>query len=162
MIRICLEIFEQDNEDNSLLAMKIITDIHKIYKTEIENIAVERLVKFMLLFYKDFSKISTDLIKENLQSETKSPLEKKQNKKKDLIESKKSLKVITETPHLLVLFFQLYSHSSKYLQELLPEMMNVLKFQIDPPSLSDYSRRQHYIDFFLCQVKVEKTYSFFF
>jgi hypothetical protein len=154
MIKICLSVLEEDNEDNCLIAMKIITDIHKIYKTDIQNVSVERLVQFMLTFYRDFIKIAMELIKETI-TETKSPLDKKEKKKKELILGRRSLKVITETPHLLVLYFQLYPQSSKYLGELLPEMMNVLKIQIEPPSaVNDPTRRQHYIDFFLCQVKV--------
>lgn len=152
-----IDVLENDNEINGVLAVKIITELFKSFRTKLESTA-EPFLKFMITVYSNFRSIAEDMLKPKVVT----PGAQRRPKKNELRLSSKSCKVLTECPLLVVIVLQsLRQSTDQYLMNILQKMIE----SFDVPILyspeakeEDPEISERYSQLITCQVK---TASFF-
>lgn len=133
LLEIAMKILKVDVEDNALICLRIIFDLHKNYRPSLEK-EVQPFLDQVQVFYKALEHtVDKVLNAENGQVELKS------------IES---FKVLTECPLIVMLLFQLYPRFiESNIPALIPLMMKTLTLRKNKNS------GVRYAEFLACQVK---------
>jgi transformation/transcription domain-associated protein len=153
LLNLALEPLPQENERNALLCLKIIFDLHRNFRPQMEKKALPFL-NFVKNVYKDSGK----LLEEVVGTRTKSS-KGRGTDDKDLspctLPSTRSFKVMTECPLIIMLLFQLYSRNIQGdIEEIVPLMVKMIG--MDGGSKGNQERQEtdeRYNDLKAAQVK---------
>lgn len=168
LLKLCMYLLETDNEENALICLRIIMDIHKNYKNKLPPLEneVQPFLEIVLRIYEALPKALAHAFRGFVFSLTwlltitvPQPATQPSNQGTDFpkpnpcIHSIHSLKVLSECPILMVVLFQLYtSVQQKGAQLFIPYIINTLNLQ--PPPNARAINKVAYQDFILVQVKV--------
>jgi hypothetical protein len=158
----------RDNEEDAVLAIKIMTDLHKnpLCKLLLAPY-VQPFFDFVIDIYSDFSKLllkyfklgspiesNDDTVMEDARDSEEDDESKKSKKRIVLVPSKDSFKVLTEIPIVLVLLFQSYQDiAKKNIKAVVTRMIESFTVSVVPPTPNS-ANRQHYLDLISARVKV--------
>jgi transformation/transcription domain-associated protein len=150
LMTIALKVFVEDNEDNAIIALKIIFELHKSFRPALEP-SVQPFLDAVLRIYNNmpnsvrivFSVAPTTAAEvaraRSLQNGEPVPLIP--------LKSVESFKVLTECPLIVMLLFQFYPKCiPKAMQQMVPQMLNFLT-QSPTPSGHIAVARAHKIRF---------------
>lgn len=181
---------EQENEDNGVLCMKIITSLHKAYKTSLAD-KVEPFVQIIIKVYDNMNQTTQTIFLEDLSNKS-SPEELNQLTKemaptsnvgeessKTLQKAMFSFKTLAECPITMVSLYSSYnSLITTSLPIFLPKILDILMLEVDQqkkfreaqlqnsPSvtaiLPEIKNRQAYSDLILGQVKAASFLAYVF
>lgn len=179
LLRTILEILQSDNEENACIVLKMFIDIHKAYKTGLEDF-VQPFLDIVLKTYQNmpaavresFDSVpsasgTSRLIQPTTSDTPMSPsasndaIENTHPPDKLLSRSTKSFKVLTELPIIIVLLF---SSNRQIVQTNLVQFTSVIveMLSLQPPAsnesqksatISSPIRRQMFADLMLAQIK---------
>lgn len=153
-----IRILSEDFEANGLTAMHLFMELNKVFRGAVEA-SVQPFIDLVLKLLENFNEISSKLLGNNAPSDTR------------LVPASKSLKIIIESPVMVVLLFQLHrKFINENILKFVPSIVKILElsipappFSIDP-KISDNLKhvngqiksfeRQHYCDFIQAKVKV--------
>lgn len=188
LLKLMMNLLEIENEENCIICLRIIIDLHKNFRPLLES-EVQPFLDFVQHLYSElpktvnniFSNVSNSSYNNNsLQSPTITDLNNSNNISSTTtsssvtittinnppspnIRSIHSFKVLTECPIIVVLLFQLYPrYLSLNVFKFIPLIVNTLKIQINNVNEAYITHKQQYIDFIGCQVKVINLFFFFF
>lgn len=171
-----LEVIEKDNEENAILAIRIIQDLVQKNMASTETESLEKMEKYLLQQFKDFKlkydqNFSTEepllyrtpnqIMTSPLNGPNPSPtpshmtgdIADSTKRSKLKMESKDSFKVVAETYLILVLVMGLYSKRPKQkITEFVPHIVEALKMM--PPKEIQIRRKEKFADFMLAQNKM--------
>jgi transformation/transcription domain-associated protein len=117
-----LGVLVHDNQDNGVLSLKIIVDLHKNYKMLLEDL-VPRFLDIVKLMYQNLEKsVQRAFAKDQLDAASEKYFDKSIN----------SFKVLTDCPVIVALLFSLHRrYVDAYVPEFVPLIVNVLPSNID-------------------------------
>ncbi|GEQ72657.1 hypothetical protein JCM33374_g6344 [Metschnikowia sp. JCM 33374] len=187
-ILICLTgILQVENEDNGVLCMKIITTLHKAYKSSLSE-KVDSFIEIINKVYDNMDQALVDVFSQQQDSQSPNP-EIDENKESSFSEDKensktlchamKSFKILAECPITMVSLYSSYkSLVSTSLPNFLPKIIHILMLQVEQqrsfreihlktsnsvtaisPAITN---RQAYSDFILGQVKATSFLAYVF
>lgn len=182
-------ILEQENEDNGVLCMKIITSLHKAYKNSLAD-KVDPFIAIMSKVYDNMDLTVADVFSKPVENgnlpQTADDVEKaagpfadESDKSKTLCKAMYSFKTLAECPITMVSLFQSYkSLVQTALPTFLPKIIHILVLQVEQQKtfreehlktatsvtaiLPDITNRQAYSDFILGQVKAASFLAYVF
>lgn len=156
-MKLCMDVTQNDNEENAVLGIKMMMNLHKSFRKDGQLVyAAQPFLDFVNKLYGNFPETVREIFEQNGKSTMRSKcnefvIDKK--KEKTYFPARKSFKVLTECPLLVVLLFQVYPQSAQILPALLPRMISSFYVQLKPPAPND-DRRKYYLDLIAAQVKV--------
>ena len=172
LLHLAMNILKVDNEENALICLRIIFDLHKNYRPALES-DVQPFLNQVQEFYRGLEKTlakvfaakndETKTEKSNAaldrSSSTLSSSSMSLDKEKPepspataILHSTESFKVLTECPLIVMLLFQLYPrYIEKNIPALIPLMMKALTLRT--PESVRKTHRTRYAEFLACQVK---------
>ncbi|CAH0549746.1 unnamed protein product, partial [Brassicogethes aeneus] len=178
ILLLMLKLLEVDNEENVLVCLKIIIELHKQYRP-VFSVEIQRFLRFVKTIYselpnhmnkifeprapikvKDLSELNIEeLLKETFTMTTIQT--EKRNKDGNLIayylipKAVLSLKVLQELPIIVVLMYQLYKQSvHQDVSDFIPLIMNTITLQPTPEQrLADSFNKEIFVDFMGAQIK---------
>lgn len=153
-----IKILAEDFEANGLTAMHLFMEFHKVFRGAVEA-SVQPFIDLVLCLLEKFPEISTSLLKNDAQLDT------------SLIPASKSVKIIIESPVMVVLLFQLHrKFINENILKFVPFIIKILEISISAPEYEVESKtsddlglingqirnraRQNYCDFIQAKVKV--------
>ena len=186
-ILVCLtKVLENENEDNGVLCMKIITSLHKAYKTTL----ADKVEPFVLLINRVYDNMdeavervfSSQPSVEDAEEEAKAssaPGSLEKDKSKTLAKAMMSFKTLAECPITMVSLYSSYkSLVQTSLPVFLPKIIHILLLQVPQQKqfreellksassvtaiLPQITNRQAYSDFILGQVKAASFLAYVF
>ena len=156
---VLIKVLAEDFEANGLTAMHLFMEFHKVFRGAVEA-SVQPFIDLVLCLLEKFPEISTNLLKNNVaQIDTR------------FIPASQSVKIIIESPVMVVLLFQLHrKFINENILKFVPFIIKILEISIPTPAYEseakasdDLSRitgqignraRQNYCDFIQAKVKV--------
>jgi transformation/transcription domain-associated protein len=162
LLKLSMFLLEVENEENAVICLRIIIDLHKSYRPMLEN-DVQPFLDIVQKIYSDLPATVATVFSAKEASKPAGPasgappglgLDVAQPKKAtSLIRSTQSFKVLTECPIIVVLLFQLYQ---RYLQANIPKFMPLIvnTLGLVAPKAALTTHRAAYVDFVAAQVKV--------
>ena len=155
---VLIKILAEDFEANGLTAMHIFMEFHKVFRGAVEA-SVQPFIDLVLRLLENFPEISTKLLKNNAPINTR------------LIPANQSVKIIIESPVMVVLLFQLHrKFINENILKFVPYIIKILEISIPAPEFVNESKasddlnlitgqircrkRQNYCDFIQAKVKV--------
>lgn len=158
LMSILIKILTDDFEANGLTAMHLFMEFHKVYRGAVEA-SVQPFIDLVLGLLQNFPDISSNLLRSGAPVDTR------------LVPSSQSVKIIIESPVMVVLLFQLHrKFINENILKFVPFIVKILEisipsseFEIDSKVSDDLSlisgqikprSRQHYCDFIQAKVKV--------
>ena len=144
IMQVSLKVLESDNEDNALVALKIVFDLHKSYRPSLEA-SIQPFLDIVNKIY------------DNMSMASKSILSNATSSLVTLVKSTESFKVLTESPIIVMLLFQFYPRVvTKSMIKTMPTMINTLQLNPVPsPILAatmNNKQKQRYREFLAAQV----------
>ena len=153
-----IKILADDFEANGLTAMHLFMEFHKIFRGIVEP-SVQPFIDLVLCLLEKFPEISSKLLQNN------SPIDTR------LISTAQSVKIIIESPVMVVLLFQLHrKFINENILKFVPFIIKILEISIPAPEFKFESKpsddlglisgqircrtRQNYCDFIQAKVKV--------
>lgn len=150
LLQLCMHLLDNDDEENAVIALRIILDLHKTYRAQRPAAGplegdVQPFLDFVRRVYENFS----NTLKESF---TPKPTVAGQPAKPVVRKSKESFKVVTECPLIVMFLFQLYdSHAPANVKTLLPLMVSAINLRTPPNAKREHSAL--FQDFIAAQVK---------
>ena len=168
-MEVLIDILNRDNEDNAVLAIKIMSDLHKnnLCRPILANF-VQPFIDFVIKIYSDYGKLmqkyfklgspsqdsNDDVVMSEANESNEEEEESKKSKKRSIPPSTESCKVLIEIPIVLVLLFQTYSDVvKKSIKQIVSKMVESFSISVIPPTPSQPNRQQ-YLDLISARVKV--------
>lgn len=153
-----IKILAEDFEANGLTAMHLFMEFHKVFRGAVEA-SVQPFIDLVLSLLENFPEISASLLKSDAQVDTR------------LIPASKSVKIIIESPVMVVLLFQLHrKFINENILKFVPFIVKILEISLPAPEYEVESKtsddlglingqiknraRQNYCDFIQAKVKV--------
>jgi transformation/transcription domain-associated protein len=144
MCRLVMHILTIDNEENAVICLRIIFDLHKNFSPTLES-EVQSFIHFFTKMYKNLH-VTVKTAFGNAQPPAA-------GQPKLLTKSSESFKVLTECPLIVMLLFQLYpQYVETSINTLIPFMIQALYHQ-SPLGAATGPQRGVYQDFIAAQVK---------
>ncbi|KAG6609753.1 Phosphatidylinositol kinase (PIK-L3) [Phytophthora cinnamomi] len=145
LLQLLMEVLQKDNEDNALIALKTLFDLHRNYRPGLRN-EVQPFLELVQLMYKNLQttmkKHATGNATPGSDPATDEPI----------CSNLESFKTISELPLIIMLLFQCYpSYIESYIPVLVPLMMSALALRAPDTAATTHPSR--YLDFLDCQVK---------
>jgi transformation/transcription domain-associated protein len=161
LLKLSMFLLEVENEENAVICLRIIIDLHKSFRPMLEN-DVQPFLNIVQKIYSDLPATVATVFSAKEAPKPAGPaggappglgLDVAQPKKPtSLIRSTQSFKVLTECPIIVVLLFQLYQ---RYLQANIPKFMPLVNtLGLVAPKAALTTHRAAYVDFVAAQVKV--------
>jgi transformation/transcription domain-associated protein len=169
LLKLSMFLLEVENEDNAVICLRIIIDLHKNYRPMLEG-DVQPFLDIVQKIYSDLPATVATVFS----AKESSPLAKaapslapgglagldaasaqlpKKTASGSLVRSTQSFKVLTECPIIVVLLFQLYPrYLHANIAKFMPLIVNTLGLTAPKPALTTH--RAAYVDFVAAQVKV--------
>lgn len=154
-------LLEIENEDNAVICLRIIIDLHKIFRPSLES-EVQPFLDIVQKLYAELPKTVAMTFKGILASITSlisisdippQPTPGEPPKPAKLTKSMQSFKVLTESPIIVVLLFQLYPRFLGInISKFMPLIISTLGLQA--PQTARLYHPHAYSDFIASQVKV--------
>ena len=158
IMRVLLQILADDFESNGLAAMHLFMEIHKMYRGAVEA-SVQPFIDMVLGLLENYPDISTKLLCNDTPTDTRWVL------------ASKSVKIIIESPVMVVLIFQLHrKFINDNILKFVPFIIKILEISIPAPKFEVETKksddlnlvtgqvicrsRQNYCDFIQAKVKV--------
>lgn len=158
MMSILIKILTDDFEANGLTAMHLFMEFHKVYRGAAEA-SVQPFIDHVLGLLQNFPDISSNLLRKGAPTDTR------------LVPASQSVKIIIESPVMVVLLFQLHrKFINENILKFVPFIVKILEisvqsseFEIDSKISDDLNliggqikprSRQNYCDFIQAKVKV--------
>lgn len=158
IMMILIKILAEDFEANGLIAMHLFMEFHKIFRGIVEP-SVQPFIDLVLCLLEKFPEISSNLL------QSKAPVDTR------LIPTAQSVKIIIESPVMVVLLFQLHrKFINDNILKFVPFIIKILEISIPAPEFKCESKvsddlslisgqircriRQNYCDFIQAKVKV--------
>jgi transformation/transcription domain-associated protein len=151
-----LKVLAEDNEDNAIIALKIIFDLHKAFRASLEQYNIIPFLETVSRIYNNMPAVSRAvyvtapaLTEQNLSSSDITPTT-------TLVKSVESFKVLTECPIILMLILQWYPRFvSKTMNQMVPVMLTMLSLipTVTLDTTSQPLQRQRYREFLAAEVK---------
>lgn len=158
IMAILIKTLANDFEANGLVAMHLFMEFHKIFRGAVES-SVQPFIDMVLGFLEKFPEISTKLLNENDSVNTR------------LLPTSQSIKIIIESPVMVVLLFQLHRRFiNDNILKFVPFIIKILEISIPIPKVELEAKasddlnlvngqiqsrsRQNYCDFIQAKVKV--------
>jgi transformation/transcription domain-associated protein len=172
LMRLAMFLLEVENEENAIICLRIIIDLHKNYRPSLDA-EVQPFLDIVQKFYTELPNTVQHFFGENASSSqaqtqpqpppqaqtqptTSTSTSTTEPQRTVLIRSTQSFKVLAECPIIVVLLFQLYTRFlSINIPKFLPLIVQTLGLKIPRPvrELSS-QQRNHFVDFITAQVKV--------
>lgn len=158
LLKLAMYLLEMENEENALICLRIVIDLHKNYRPDLAN----DVQPFLDIVQKIYSELPNTVAlhfsasnKPSAAAGTTGPfgaVGAEGTKPGSFIRSLQSFKVLTECPIIVVLLFQLYP---KFLQANIPKFMPLIvkALSLQAPPNAYQNHRAAYVDFIACQVK---------
>ncbi len=162
LLKLSMFLLEVENEENAVICLRIIIDLHKNYRPALEA-EVQPFLDIVQKIYSELPKTvqvtfsNTNKDKGVPQALSPSSLIDQQKKPAILARGTQSFKVLTECPIIVVLLFQLYP---RFIQTNIPKFMPLIvnTLGIVAPKAARATHRASYVDFIAAQVKVSSHY----
>ena len=156
---VLIKVLAEDFEANGLTAMHLFMEFHKVFRGAVEA-SVQPFIDLVLCLLEKFPEISTNLLKNNVaQIDTR------------FIPASQSVKIIIESPVMVVLLFQLHrKFINENILKFVPFIIKILEISIPTPAYESEAKasddlsmitgqignraRQNYCDFIQAKVKV--------
>eukprot|EP01114_Cavostelium_apophysatum_P014185 TRINITY_DN3613_c0_g1_i5.p1 TRINITY_DN3613_c0_g1~~TRINITY_DN3613_c0_g1_i5.p1 ORF type:complete len:3612 (+),score=1106.25 TRINITY_DN3613_c0_g1_i5:200-11035(+) len=144
LLKLSMYLLEVENEENAVICLRIIIDLHKNYRPTLEG-EVQPFLDVVQKIYSELPKTVSITFKGPPQQQPG------QERGAALTRSMQSFKVLTECPIIVVLLFQLYPRFlTTNIPKFMPLIVSTLGLQAPPPT----ARQHHaYVDFIASQVK---------
>lgn len=147
IIKICIIVIQTDTDENGILAIKVLLELNRGFKSEVEVSMIQPLIDHVISLYQALPKIIAEIVNS---IETKKVDSEKTDKK--LLPSTKSLKLMIDFPLMIVSLLQLFPNIGSKIHQLLPEMIKTFDLKFDGPDPNS-EKRSYFVDFFSFQVK---------
>lgn len=166
-LQLCMKVLSEDNEENALVALRIIFDLHKNFRPRLER-EVQPFLDFVKSIYTSLAATVQEVLNQpattaavqggvkaepgamapasgvGAAGKTTGPVK--------LLRSSGSFKVLTECPLITMLLFQLYPrYFNPNMRALVPLMMQALQLQAHVNASTVV--RVRFTEFLACQVK---------
>lgn len=158
IMALLIKILADDFEANGLTAMHLFMEFHKMYRGAVET-SVQPFIDMVLGLLEKFPKISADLLRDSASIDTR------------LIPASRSVKIVIESPVMVVLLFQLHRRFiNDNILKFVPFIIKILEISIPAPKFEAETKtsddlsfingqiqcrsRQNYCDFIQAKVKV--------
>lgn len=155
---VLIKVLAEDFEANGLTAMHLFMEFHKVFRGSVEA-SVQPFIDLVLLLLEKFPEISTKLLKNDAKIYNR------------LIPASQSVKIIIESPVMVVLLFQLHrKFINENILKFVPFIIKILEISIPVPEYEAETKvsddlstingqirtqsRQNYCDFIQAKVKV--------
>lgn len=178
ILRVLTKILPDENEENGVLCMKIITLLHKAYKATLAD-HVDLFVAIINTVYDKMDQTVADVFASPAPSPSTPEDELAEDRSKTLAPAMSSFKTLAECPITMVLLYSLYkSLVQTSLPGFLPKIIHILMLQVEQQKqfreerlktaqavtaiLPDIHNRQAYLDFILGQVKAASFLAYVF
>jgi len=169
LLKLSMFLLEVENEENAIICLRIIIDLHKNYRPNLEG-EVQAFLDIVQKIYTELPNtvaltfeappkdpsggtIVVPLTSEAPDASSRSTMAaQKKPKPTKLVRSMQSFKVLTECPIIVVLLFQLYP---RFLQSNIPKFMPriVNTLGLLAPPTAPVTHHAAYVDFIAAQVK---------
>lgn len=153
LLKLSMYLLEVENEENAVICLRIIIDLHKTYRPSLEA-EVQPFLDIVQKIYSELQGTVVTTFKDKPQTQqTQQPASLSEpSRATTLIRSMQSFKVLTECPIIVVLLFQLYPRFlSINIPKFMPLIVNTLGLQA--PKNARQTHRSSYVDFVAAQVK---------
>lgn len=129
-------ILQNDNEENAVICLRIIFDLHKNYRSSLE-VQVQPFLSFVLTLYKNFQRTT----------EVNFSLPPQQSRDGRIAKSTESFKVVIESPIIVMFLLQSYQESAMppIIPTLVPLMVHTIEIQPPPMAQERKSVLQEFI-----------------
>ena len=150
LLKLCMHLLENDDEDNAVIALRIILDLHKQYRRApnvpgILEPEVQPFLNFVCKVYTNFKRTLDEAF-----APPATPANPAQPKVRL---STESFKVVTECPLIVMFLFQLYeNYAAGNVVTLLPLMVRAIGLRA-PQIAKSPSTSATFVDFIAAQVK---------
>lgn len=155
---VLIRVLAEDFEANGLTAMHLFMEFHKVFRGAVEA-SVQPFIDLVLCLLENFPEISAKLLKNDEQNDTR------------FIPASQSVKIIIESPVMVVLLFQLHrKFINENILKFVPFIIKILEISIPTPEYKSEFKasddlgmingqignrfRQNYCDFIQAKVKV--------
>lgn len=155
---VLIKILAEDFEANGLAAMHLFMEFHKVFRGTVEA-SVQPFIDLVLCLLEKFPEISANLLKNDSRIDTR------------FIPASQSVKIIIESPVMVVLLFQLHrKFINENILKFVPFIIKILEISIPTPEYEAEAKasddlnlingqignraRQNYCDFIQAKVKV--------
>lgn len=173
LCRLLLEIVERDNEDNALVSLRLLVEVHKAFRPQLEESAAEFLeVAYRLLsslpqvLKEHFDDSSLATAQPTGEQPSQAPSHAPEVVSKSLLKSSSSFKVLNELPVYLIMFIQAHKRfANDGINRFIPLIFQVLTSQVQA-QLAEIAKninfigvspairnRSLYVEFIMLQVK---------
>eukprot|EP00898_Chlorokybus_atmophyticus_P003741 jgi/Chlat1/4368/Chrsp29S04524 len=163
LLKLSMHVLDVDNEDNALICLRIIFDLHKNFRPSLEN-EVPPFLEFVCKIYQNFQGTVVNFFERDHPAPAQFGSQSSDlglisgtrpgsaGGSTELPTSSHSFKVITECPLIVMFLFQLYPNFSQpNIARLLPRMVDAIS--ITGPQAVPAHLKQHYADMKAAQVK---------
>ena len=168
LLKLCMYLLEVENEENAIICLRIIIDLHKNYRPTLDT-EVQGFLDVVLKIYTELPKTVAIMFRDNVGTGGNMNVKLSgtqggssninasggtgnEIKSTSLIRSLQSFKVLTECPIIIVLLFQLYpKFVNIYIPKFMPLIVSTLALQI--PVQSRLTHKNQYAEFVAAQVK---------
>ena len=153
-----LKVLADDNEENAIIALKVIFDLHKSFRPSLEQYIIPFL-DIVSRLYANMPAASRAIYGSNTSTSTSIP--PTANTCTPFVRSIESFKVLTECPIIVMLLFQFYPRCvAKTMTQMVPVMLNTLSLSptVVPNTVVYPQQRQRYREFLAAQVSHDYQY----
>jgi len=150
LLKLSMHLLENDDEDNAVIALRIILDLHKQYRRQpgasgILEPEVQPFLDFVSKVYTNFKRTLEEAFATPAAGAANPPQPKVRR-------STESFKVVTECPLIVMFLFQLYeNYASGNVVTLLPLMVRAISLRA--PQNAKAAQPSTFVDFIAAQVK---------
>ena len=141
-----LKVLADDNEENAIIALKIVFDLHKSFRPSLEQ--------YILPFLDTVSRLYANMPAASRAIYGSTP--PSTSTTTPFVRSVESFKVLTECPIIVMLLFQFYPRFvAKTMTQMVPVMLNTLSLSpsFAPNAVVHPQQRQRYREFLAAQVR---------
>ncbi|KAJ1496049.1 hypothetical protein T484DRAFT_1760331 [Baffinella frigidus] len=151
LLKLCMHLLDTDDEDNAVIALRIILDLHKTYRAQrpgggpgpLEG-DVQPFLDFVCKVYQNFPNTLKAAFDKPVAGQTRPTVRK----------STESFKVVTECPLIVMFLFQLYdTYAQPNVQTLLPLMVKAINLRAPANARQQPANAALFVDFIASQVK---------
>lgn len=155
LLKLCMHVLDTDDEDNAVIALRIILELHKQYRSPRPTQGapqmpgplegdVQPFLDFVCKVYQNFPTTLKEAFERPAQGQARPAVRK----------STQSFKVVTECPLIVMFLFQLYeSYAQPNVQTLLPLMVRAINLAAPQSVRQTPQFASLYVDFIASQVK---------
>lgn len=149
-----LKVLAEDNEDNAIIALKIIFDLHKAFRASLEQYNIIPFLETVSRIYNNMPAAIYALAPALTEQAPSSSLDTTPTT--TLVKSVESFKVLTECPIILMLILQWYPRFvSKTMNQMVPVMLTMLSLipTVNLDTAPQPPQRQRYREFLAAEVR---------